>query len=140
MNTYNLIVHQQDVGFLLEAIDLRARFLKDMIQHEIQATEEERARKRDAERRAAMPDPFEQDKPIIVPTPTLQEAVKFKNSQLNQEATERQPTRKQKRAMLLRLVKKNSDLSIAEIARRAGVAYATAHKAYKAFAPKKGRK
>lgn len=133
MSTYQLLVHQQDIGFLLEAIDLRARFLKDMIQQDVRATDEERARQRDAEqrrkedeaRRAAMPDPFE-TQIIVKPDP----------------APAKVPTRKQKRVAMIKLIKSSAaeDLTTAEIARRAGVSYATAHKARKAFAPKKGRK
>jgi len=135
MSTYNLLVHQQDIGFLLEAIDLRARFLKDMIVHEIQAVEEERARKRDAERRAALPDPLAE--PIVVP----KEVTQVTPAQV-EHAEAIEPSRKQKRATLMRIIKgKNAaELSTAEIARRAGVSYVTAHKARKAFAPKKGRK
>lgn len=142
MSTYNILVHEQDVGFLIEAIDLRARFLKDMIRADVQAINEERARQRDAERRAALPDPFEQDKPIIVP----KEVIEVSPAQVvHAEAASKdiaRGSRKAKRAALMRILKSkgSAELTTAEIARRAGVSYVTAHKARAAFAPKKGRK
>ncbi len=142
MNTYQLVVHQQDVGFLLEAIDLRARFLRDMSPQDVRATDEERARQRDAEqrrqeeeaRREALPDPFDEpfDDPFI---PDDQIEVKLL-------APEKKViSRKAKRYNLLRILrsKNAAELTTAEISRRAGVSYVTAAKARRAF-EKKGKK
>lgn len=145
MKTYQISISSADLPYVMEAITLRALTLQQSINNQIVAFEEAERKRQDEARRAALPDPFENDmdipvtkveltKPIIVPkAPTdisehIKEVAKV--------------SRKQKRAALMRILKAKSsaDLSTAEIARRAGVSYVTAHKARAAFAPKKGRK
>lgn len=97
-------------------------------------------------RRDALPDPFNEPKqdhvmqanPIIVP----KQLTEVTPSQEKHAKAMEPVSRKYKRALLMRILKAkgSADLSTAEIARRAGVSYVTAHKARAAFAPKKGRK
>lgn len=144
MDTYNIYITQADLPYVIEAIGLRAVTIQESIRSQVKILEEQhrrqiedqQRRKAEEERRAAMPDPFEQ-------TPTFQELIEVSKAQVEHaKAVEKQPSRKQKRATLMRVLKGKgaADLSTAEIARRAGVSYVTAMKARKAFAPKKGRK
>ncbi len=137
MDTYNIYITQADLPYVIEAIGLRAVTIQESIRSQVKILEEQhrrqiedqQRRKAEEERRAAMPDPFE-------PAPTFQELI------ATAQPKEKQPSRKQKRATLMRILKGKgaADLSTAEISRRAGVSYVTAAKARKAFAPKKGRK
>jgi hypothetical protein len=94
----------------------------------------------DRTRRAALPDPFEDDLSIPVTKVELNKPIVVPKAEPQAE----KPTvsRKAKRAALMRILKSkgSADLSTAEIARRSGVSYVTAAKARAAFAPKKGRK
>lgn len=140
MKSYNLIVKKEDFSYIVAAIALRAEVLQDSLRLQMHELEEKERRQAEEAIRAKLPDPFDDDlsipqkkmetnKPIVVPKAA---------PQIEKPAA----SRKQKRAALMRILKSkgSADLSTAEIARRAGVSYVTAHKARAAFAPKKGRK
>ncbi len=137
---YNISISQADLPYVIEAIGLRAMTIQESIRAQVRAEEEARIRKADEERRAALPDPFD-DKPIIVP-PTFKEVVETSKAQTIHADAVAKPSRKEKRAALMRVLKSKgaADLTTAEIARRAGVSYVTAMKARAELAPKKGRK
>ncbi len=128
MNNYHLSFVETDIPYIIEAIGLRSIMLQESIRMQVKNIEETRRRDADAERRAALPDPFDAKEPITI-----------KASEPQQEEKK---SRKQKRAALMRVLnsKASAELSTAEIARRAGVSYVTAMKARAALTPKKGRK
>ena len=146
MKTYQISISAADLPYVMEAITLRAMTLHQSIQNQIIALEEEDRKRQDEARRAALPDPF--DEPIVpkelLPAAQIKHAEDLEKHVISDvdKATEKKApvSRKYKRAMLMRVLKsKNAaDLSTAEIARRAGVSYVTAHKARAAF--KKGKK
>lgn len=98
----------------------------------------------DRTRRAALPDPFEDDLSIPVTKVELNKPIVVPKTEPAPQPEKPVVSRKYKRALLMRILKAkgSADLSTAEIARRAGVSYVTAMKARNAFAnpAKKGRK
>lgn len=122
MKTYNISITSADLPYIMEAIKLRALNLQQAIAQQMVAADDYERQKEAEARRAAMPDPFAD--PIVVPKGDKKPEV----------------SRKEKRAGLIKLIKskEGATLSTAEIARRAGVSYVTAHKARAAFG--KGRK
>lgn len=134
MKNYQISFSYADLPYVMEAITMRALTLQQSIQDQIVASDQEDIKRREEERRAALPDPFAEE-------------FEIKDTEIIITSDEIKPekpavSRKQKRAALMRILKSkgSADLSTAEIARRAGVSYVTAHKARAAFAPKKGRK
>lgn len=98
----------------------------------------------DRTRRAALPDPFEDDLSIPVKKMELTKSIVVPTTDPAPQTEKPTVSRKAKRAALMRILKAkgSAELSTAEIARRAGVSYVTAMKARAAFATpaKKGRK
>lgn len=123
MKTYQITLTSADIPYVLEAIGLRAMSLQHEIQRQIQETEQRL---------------LETQKPIVVPqapaqiTPDAEVEAWHKEIQKVAKKSTKTGSRAKKKAHLLKLIKENPDLSTAEIARRAGVSYVTAHKARKA--------
>lgn len=151
MKSYTLIVKKEDFPYIVAAIALRAEVLQDSLRLQMHELEEKERRQAEEAMRAKLPDPFDDDmkipakkvelnlsKPIIVP----KQLTEVTPAQEKHAKAMEPVSRKAKRAALMRILKAkgSADLSTAEIARRAGVSYVTAHKARAAFAPKKGRK
>ena len=109
MKTYQITISSVDLPYVLEAIGLRALSLQQSIQSQVQAAEK-----------------IETSQPIVVP----------KDPETKQWLKEIEKvaggSRKEKRDRLMKLIKAHPELTTAEIARRAGVSYLTAHKARKA--------
>lgn len=126
MKNYQITISGGDVPYILEAIGLRAISLQQSIRMQIEEVE---ARARQAEQPKTIT--ISSD-PIAIPEKT------------KEEPNVKTVSRKSKRAALMRVLrsKNATDLSTAEIARRAGVSYVTAMKARHAFAKpaKKGKK
>jgi DNA-directed RNA polymerase specialized sigma24 family protein len=116
MNMIHLTVTEADFPFLMEAINLRSMSLQDALRRQLIEQRAKQEAQQEAERKAKLAEVTPAQVIHIDAISPLEEA---------------KPSLNERRAALKKLLstKEGRALSIAEIARRAGVSYVTARKA-----------
>lgn len=123
---YQLTITKSDLPYVIEAIGLRAATLQESLRMQARDIEEQERRKAEEARRAAMPDPFqEQANTITIPA----EAPKEEPAK---------PSLAERRELMMKMLADKSmrDWSTSAIASACGMSYVTVAKARK----QKGRK